>query len=69
MQYFGWDMIDFMFMMVECKLLPCSVRDHVFQDFNETQSDKVYAGVNSAFGEVFGFILQKQTNGSQWWHR
>ena len=37
------------------QVIPCSVRDHVFQDFNETQSDKVYAGVNSAFGEVFWF--------------
>ncbi len=37
------------------QVIPCSVRDHVFNDFNETQSDKVYAGVNSAFGEVFWF--------------
>ena len=37
------------------QVIPCSVRDHVFQNFNETQSDKVYAGVNSAFGEVFWF--------------
>jgi len=37
------------------QVIPCSVRDHVFNNFNETQSDKVYAGVNSAFGEVFWF--------------
>ena len=37
------------------QVIPCSVRDHVFQNFNETQSDKVFAGVNSAFGEVFWF--------------
>mgnify|MGYP003113398661 CR=1 FL=1 len=37
------------------QVIPCSVRDHVFRDFNETQSNKVYAGVNSAFGEVFWF--------------
>mgnify|MGYP003632299164 FL=1 len=37
------------------QVIPCSVRDHVFRDFNETQSDKVFAGVNSAFGEVFWF--------------
>ena len=37
------------------QVIPCSVRDHVFRDFNENQSDKVYAGVNSAFGEVFWF--------------
>jgi hypothetical protein len=37
------------------QVIPCSVRDHVFRDFNESQSDKIYAGVNSAFGEVFWF--------------
>mgnify|MGYP003132653453 CR=1 FL=1 len=37
------------------QVIPCPVRDHVFRNFNETQSDKVYAGVNSAFGEVFWF--------------
>jgi len=43
------------------QVIPCSVRDHVFKDFNETQSDKIYAGVNSAFGEVFWFY-PSQTN-------
>ena len=43
------------------QVIPCSVRDHVFQNFNETQSNKVYAGVNSAFGEVFWFY-PSQTN-------
>jgi hypothetical protein len=42
-------------------IIPCSVRDHVFNDFNETQSEKVYAGVNTAFGEVFWFY-PSQTN-------
>ena len=37
------------------QVIPCSVRNHVFNDFNDTQADKVYAGVNSAFGEVFWF--------------
>ena len=37
------------------QVIPCSVRDHVFRDFNENQAEKVYAGVNSAFGEVFWF--------------
>ena len=42
-------------------IIPCSVRDHVFNDFNETQSEKVYAGVNTAFGEVF-WLYTSQTN-------
>ncbi len=32
--------------------LPCTVKDHVFQDINLEQLDKVYAGVNSEYGEV-----------------
>ena len=34
------------------QVIPCSVRDHVFQDFNETQSNKVYTGVNSPWRSV-----------------
>ncbi len=32
--------------------LPCTVKDHVFRDINLEQIEKVYAGVNSEFGEV-----------------
>ena len=46
------------------QVIPCSVRDHVFQDFNETQSNKVYAGVNSAFGEVFWFYPSATNSGA-----
>ena len=35
--------------------LPCSVKDKVFLDFNLGQTDKVVAGVNSEFAEVFWF--------------
>lgn len=35
--------------------LPCSVRDHVFDNFDFQQADKVFAGSNAAFGEVFWF--------------
>jgi hypothetical protein len=35
--------------------IPCTVRDYVFSDFNTEQYEKVYAGVNSAFGEVWWF--------------
>ena len=37
------------------KKLPCSVKDHVFSDFNADQSEKVVAGVNSSFGEIWWF--------------
>ncbi len=35
--------------------IPCTVIERVFGDFSEQEKDKVYAGVNSKFGEVFWF--------------
>ena len=35
--------------------IPCTVRDYVFNDFDENNSEKVVAGVNSEFGEVIWF--------------
>lgn len=35
--------------------LDCPVKDKVFQNFNFSQSDKVFAGVNSEYNEVFWF--------------
>mgnify|MGYP003111580338 CR=1 FL=1 len=35
--------------------IPCTVRDKVFLDFNFAQSSKVVAGVNSKWGEIWGF--------------
>lgn len=35
--------------------IPCSVRDYVFTDFNEGQAEKVFAGSNTAFSEVWWF--------------
>jgi len=36
--------------------LPCTVRDHVFNDFNKEQTEKVVCGVNSQWGEVIWFF-------------
>ena len=35
--------------------LPCTVRDHVFDDFNDLQANKVTAGLNSANSEIWWF--------------
>ena len=35
--------------------LPCTVKNHVFLDFNLEEKQKVVSGVNSEFGEVFWF--------------
>ena len=32
--------------------LPCTIRRHLFEDFNTTNKDKVYAGINSEFKEI-----------------
>mgnify|MGYP001156744940 CR=1 FL=1 len=41
--------------------LPCSVKDKVFLDFNLSQTEKVYAGINSEFGEVI-WLYPSDTN-------
>jgi len=33
--------------------LPCSVRSYVFNDFNSSQAEKVTAGINSSFSEIW----------------
>ena len=35
--------------------LPCTVKDEVFTNFNLEEKDKVVAGINSEFGEVWWF--------------
>ena len=37
------------------QVVPCTVLDHVFQDLNESQFEKIVAGVNSEFGEVIWY--------------
>jgi hypothetical protein len=35
--------------------LPCTVRDYIFSDFNSDQSEKCFAGSNTAFSEVWWY--------------
>ena len=35
--------------------LPCTVKDFVFSDFNLAQKEKAFAGLNSAYGEIWWF--------------
>lgn len=44
--------------------IPCTVRDHVFNDFNTYQKEKVTSGVNSSYGEIWWFYpsASSQTN-------
>mgnify|MGYP003640214786 CR=1 len=42
--------------------LPCTVKDKVFLDFNDSQRDKVYAAINSEFSEVIWFYPSKSNS-------
>lgn len=42
--------------------LPCTVRDYVFDDFNFSQSDKVFGGSNVSFGEIWWFYPSASSN-------
>lgn len=37
------------------KPIPCDVQDYVFSDLNKIQAAKIYAGANTAFGEIWWF--------------
>ena len=42
--------------------MPCSVEDFVFDNIDTTQLEQVYAGSNSAFGEVIWFYCSTASN-------
>lgn len=42
--------------------LPCTVKDYIFSDISVSQLDKVYAGVNPNFGEVWWFYPSLNSN-------
>ena len=42
--------------------VPCTLRDFVFSDFNTLQAEKVFAGVNSSFSEVWWFYPSSSSN-------
>lgn len=42
--------------------LPCTVKDYIFEDINRSQLEKVYAGVNTSFSEVWWFYPSASSN-------
>ena len=46
---------DFYIYDGRARKIPCSVKEYVFADFNDDQSEKVTAALNSSFGEVWWF--------------
>jgi hypothetical protein len=45
-------------------VLPCAVRQYVFDDINQNQSYQVFAGANEAFNEVWWFYVSQSSNGT-----
>jgi hypothetical protein len=41
--------------------MPCTLHDYVFTDFNDEQNEKIAAGHNSSFGEVWWFYPSKNS--------
>ena len=42
--------------------IPCTVRDYVFDDINSSQSDKIVAGANVSFSEVWWFYPSESSD-------
>ena len=41
--------------------MPCTIRRHLFDSFNMTQKDKVYAGINSEFKEIIWLYPESES--------
>ena len=52
---FWMGMQDFYVYTGQVQKLPCTVRDYVFEDFNDAQAEKVFAALNSSFNEIWWF--------------
>ena len=47
------------------KTLPCSLKQYIFEDLNQTQSYQVFAGANEGFNEVWWFYVSNSSQGTQ----
>jgi hypothetical protein len=46
------------------EVLPCALRQYIFDDINENQAYQVFAGANEAFNEVWWFYVSDSSAGS-----
>jgi hypothetical protein len=46
---------DFYMYNGQVQKMPCSIKSYIFNDFNASQSEKVTAGLNSSFNEIWWF--------------
>jgi len=47
------------------EVLPCALRQYIFDDINQDQSYQVFAGANEAFNEVWWFYVSQSSNGTK----
>jgi hypothetical protein len=53
---------DFYVFRGQVQKIPCSVRSYVFDDFNRSQKEKVFAALNSSFSEIWWFYPSVDSN-------
>ena len=46
------------------EVLPCALRQYIFEDINQDQSYQVFAGSNEAYNEVWWFYVSKSSGGT-----
>ena len=46
----------------QVQTLPCTLREYVFQDINQTQSFQFFAGINEGFNEIWWFYCSAASN-------
>ena len=46
----------------QVQTLPCTVREYVYQDINQTQSFQFFAGINEGFNEIWWFYCSAASN-------
>jgi hypothetical protein len=53
---------DFYVYSGQIQKLDCTVRSYVFDDFNDVQAEKVFAGLNSSFNEIWWFYCSANSD-------
>jgi len=46
----------------QVQTLPCTLREYVFQDINQTQGYQIFAGINEGFNEIWWFYCSSASN-------
>jgi len=47
------------------EVLPCALRQYIFDDINQSQAYQVFTGTNNAFNEIWWFYVSNSSGGTQ----